>query len=227
MTSKGYYVVFSGIQPGIYETWDECQEQVHRYPGAKYRKYTTREEAEDAYRDGPGDYYQQRSDDSNSRGFGLNFGFEQEAPGRPIETAMCVHVKLKKSLIEYVYDWNFALGKKDLKRYTTDRTVSGMSQDLAEFDALVYGLMYLSRMNMPYPIYTESDTAKQYVENFRAALFLNQRDLWIVQNNSAIQTQIKKKVNWLTYNRNHNEVKKWYTQYWEPSPAASNKGYTL
>lgn len=41
------YVVRVGRAPGIYETWEECKEQVNKYPGAEYKKVRTRQEAED------------------------------------------------------------------------------------------------------------------------------------------------------------------------------------
>ncbi|KAJ1404104.1 Ribosomal protein L9/RNase H1, N-terminal [Sesbania bispinosa] len=44
-TSKTY-VVYRGRQPGIYFTWEECQEQVNEYSGASFRSFFTSEEAE-------------------------------------------------------------------------------------------------------------------------------------------------------------------------------------
>ncbi len=32
--------------PGIYDTWDECQTQTNKYPGAIFKKFNTKEEAE-------------------------------------------------------------------------------------------------------------------------------------------------------------------------------------
>ena len=44
MASK-YYAVRKGIVPGIYRTWDECKEQVNKFPGAEYKSFKTEEEA--------------------------------------------------------------------------------------------------------------------------------------------------------------------------------------
>ena len=48
-----YYVVWVGQDPGVYDSWQECQLQVTNYPGAKYKSYKTREEAVAAYRGDP------------------------------------------------------------------------------------------------------------------------------------------------------------------------------
>jgi hypothetical protein len=43
------YVVYKGEVLGIYDDWEECQRQVHRYSGNSYKGYTTRAEAEARY----------------------------------------------------------------------------------------------------------------------------------------------------------------------------------
>lgn len=48
-----YYVVWVGVEPGVYDRWSDCQEQIHGYPGARYKAFNTREEAVEAYRGDP------------------------------------------------------------------------------------------------------------------------------------------------------------------------------
>ena len=43
------YVVYNGKVPGVYDDWEECQRQVHRFSGNSYKGYTTRAEAESRY----------------------------------------------------------------------------------------------------------------------------------------------------------------------------------
>ncbi len=45
-TTSIFYAVRKGIRPGIYESWDECREQIDHYSGALFKKTKTREEAE-------------------------------------------------------------------------------------------------------------------------------------------------------------------------------------
>ncbi len=48
MSKKGkkYYAVKVGETPGIYTTWDDCNKQVNHFPGAKFKSFQTKEEAE-------------------------------------------------------------------------------------------------------------------------------------------------------------------------------------
>ena len=43
------YVMYKGKVPGVYDDWEECQSQVHRFSGHSYKGYTTRAEAESRY----------------------------------------------------------------------------------------------------------------------------------------------------------------------------------
>ena len=43
---ENYYAVKVGRKPGIYLNWDDCKKHVHGFPGAIYKKWKTREEAE-------------------------------------------------------------------------------------------------------------------------------------------------------------------------------------
>lgn len=48
--AKKYYAVKVGRHPGIYTTWGECKKNVHGYPGAKFKGFQTKEEAEEFIR---------------------------------------------------------------------------------------------------------------------------------------------------------------------------------
>ncbi len=47
MAQKKYYGVRIGRVPGIYQTWAECQAQVHGYPGAAFKAFPSEREAAD------------------------------------------------------------------------------------------------------------------------------------------------------------------------------------
>ena len=44
--TKKFYGVQVGRQPGVYETWDDCKAQVDGFPGAKFKGFLIREEAQ-------------------------------------------------------------------------------------------------------------------------------------------------------------------------------------
>lgn len=48
-TKKKYYVVWKGHQPGIYDSWSECQRQTSGFQGAKFKSFNSKTEAEKAF----------------------------------------------------------------------------------------------------------------------------------------------------------------------------------
>jgi hypothetical protein len=40
------YAVRKGKTPGVYDSWDDCQYQVHQFSGAIFKSFSSREEAE-------------------------------------------------------------------------------------------------------------------------------------------------------------------------------------
>lgn len=49
MSKQKTYVVFHGLTPGIYSSWESCREQVSGYKSAVFRSFVSREEAQEAY----------------------------------------------------------------------------------------------------------------------------------------------------------------------------------
>lgn len=43
--NKKYYVAFDGREPGVYDSWPKCHDQVNRYSGACHKSYKSYEEA--------------------------------------------------------------------------------------------------------------------------------------------------------------------------------------
>lgn len=40
-----YYSVHKGIKPGIYNNWNDCKNQIYKFPGAKYKSFTNHNDA--------------------------------------------------------------------------------------------------------------------------------------------------------------------------------------
>ena len=47
---KKWYVVYKGKVPGVYDEWDDCLEQVNKFPGNSHKSYKTKAEAEARYK---------------------------------------------------------------------------------------------------------------------------------------------------------------------------------
>jgi ribonuclease HI len=45
-TNNTFYAVRKGFNPGVYDSWEECKKQVHKYSGAEYKKFKNKNDAE-------------------------------------------------------------------------------------------------------------------------------------------------------------------------------------
>ncbi|KZT10688.1 uncharacterized protein LAESUDRAFT_721051 [Laetiporus sulphureus 93-53] len=45
------YVVIRGRTPGVYDTWKDCKPNVDKFPGASFKGFVSRVEAENAFQD--------------------------------------------------------------------------------------------------------------------------------------------------------------------------------
>jgi ribonuclease HI len=61
--AKKFYVVWSGRQTGIFTDWETTQQAVNMYPGARFKSFSTRAEAEQAF--GQGSYASVSSETPN------------------------------------------------------------------------------------------------------------------------------------------------------------------
>jgi len=50
-----WYVVWNGTEPGICDSWAECESRVKNFPGARYKAYNSQIEAVEAFRNDPGE----------------------------------------------------------------------------------------------------------------------------------------------------------------------------
>ena len=51
--SRKWYAVIVGHEPGVYDSWEGCKTQVHRFPGALFKSFDSKQEAIDHFRKTP------------------------------------------------------------------------------------------------------------------------------------------------------------------------------
>ena len=59
--AQKFYVVWIGLNPGVYDSWEACRQQVEGWKGAVYKGFATREEAEEAINQPPEDYIEKKA----------------------------------------------------------------------------------------------------------------------------------------------------------------------
>lgn len=232
MADPGFYVVFEGWKPGVYESWEDCEIQIGEHVRSKYLKYDSLKEAQQAFREGLPAFYRKRNQTvrleegtlSTITQMIMNSASQNRVPVYPVHTALCVYVRVNDwtKKVKYVYDWINRGETENLYRFTRDCPKTRISQNLAEFDALVQGLIILKECKQQFPIYTESDVAMAWEAKKGDKFVMTGGDKILVEINPVLREVFGRRFGWLFHNQKHNKVLKWHRQHWGESPAAQH-----
>ena len=203
MAKKRFYVVWNGLTPGIYKSWDECQEQIKGVKQALYKSFDTLEEAERAYSSSPKDYIGQ--------------GNKEKVKATPdnyhaeiIRNALAVDAACSGNpgMMEYrgVY---IGTGEEIFHFGPMFGT-----NNIGEFLAIVHGLALLKQRGIDLPIYSDSRNALIWVKS-KACKTKLPRD----SKSEELFQYIERAEKWLKENGYSTKLLKWETDKWGEIPA--------
>jgi ribonuclease HI len=201
-TKQKYYVVWQGLKPGIYSSWDECKKQVTGFEGAKYKSFTSLAEAEDAF----GQSYETIKDRKGKKDLDTLTTKE-----KPILKSISVDAACSGNPGTLEYRGVFTATETPI--FARGPYEMG-TVNIGEFLAIVLGLAFLKKNNLDYPIYTDSKTALAWVRNKRVNTKLQR-----TAKNAKLFHAVDKAVEWLKTNKFENKVLKWDTKQWGEIPA--------
>lgn len=197
-----YYVVWRGFNPGIYESWGECKKQVTGFDGAKYKSFTSREEAEQAFDESYETVVERK---------GKKDLFNLTTEEKPILKSLSVDAACKGNPGILEYQGVFTATQTPVFR----RGPYEMGTvNIGEFLAIVLGLAWLKKNKLNYPVYSDSRTAIAWVRKKRVNTKLKR-----TAKNRKLFHAVDKAVEWLKTNDYNNQILKWNTKLWGEIPA--------
>ncbi|MCA9247004.1 MAG: ribonuclease H family protein [Planctomycetales bacterium] len=203
-----FYVVWRGREPGVFETWADCQSQIHGFSGAEYKSFPSRAQAEEAF-SRTYDEYKSTGGSSAKKVPKLTIN-ELRERGVQLDS-LCVDAACSGNpgAMEY-RGVELSSGAMLFQRGPyPDATVN-----LGEFLAIVEGLVHLKREGKSWPIYSDSRTAIAWVRNRQIKTTLPRR-----ATNRKVFELIDRALAWLTKNSYSTRVLKWKTDEWGEIPA--------
>jgi len=200
-----YYVVWKGYNPGIYNSWEKCKEQIHGYQGAVYKGYPDLKSATEAFES---DYSTQIGKNASNKK--IDEALLKKA-GAPVMESISVDAACNTVTKEMEYqgvktDTGEVLFKKG--------PFEGGSNNIGEFLALVHALAYCKKENINTPIYSDSNSAIKWVKQKKTNTSVVK-----TQNNEQLFDLIERAEKWLQENHWNNEILKWETAAWGEIPA--------
>lgn len=200
-----YYVVWVGVKPGIYNSWDACKAQIKGFPNASYKSFKSKTEAEKAFQ-GSATQYIGKKDSNNSERDYSDFGDQIERNSISVDAA-CSN---NPGIMEYRGVATFSKVEIFKKGPFMDGT-----NNVGEFLALVHALAYLKKSEKEnVAIYTDSRTAMAWVRNKKVKTTLQKTD-----KNKILFELIERAITWLQNNEYKSTILKWDTENWGEIPA--------
>ena len=197
-----YYVVWRGIRPGIYNSWDECKKQVDGVEGAQYKSFTDREEAGKALQKSYWEITQLK---------GKKDLHELTTAEKPILNSISVDAACAGNPGTLEFRGVFTDTATELFR----RGPYQMGTvNIGEFLAIVLALAWLKKHKLQYPIYSDSLTAIAWVRNKRVNTKLQR-----TAKNAELFKALDNGVAWLKANPVNVRILKWPTKLWGEIPA--------
>ena len=203
MSKKRYYVVWNGLAPGIYHSWEECQAQIKGVKQALYKSFASLADAERAYSGSPYDYI-------GSKNQADSVAASTELPSEVEQNALAVDAACSGNPGNMEYQGVYVGSGTRIFHFGP---LFG-TNNIGEFLAIVHALALLHQKNNDMPIYSDSHNALLWVKQKKCKTKLERN-----AKTEEIFRLIDRAENWLRTHSYKNPLLKWETQKWGEIPA--------
>jgi ribonuclease HI len=213
---KKYYVVWHGVEPGIYNSWPKCQEQIKGFEGALYKSFDSEEEAEEAYHSSPYLYIKPRNSEAAEKKDKL-----QNPPSNRTDTVLPLPLEVKAEALAVDAACSGNPGPMEYRGVylKTGQEVFHYgpvhgTNNIGEFLAIVHGLALLKQKGAAMTIYSDSRNAMLWVKNKKCKTKLER-----TAKTEQLFQLIERAELWLKENTHNIPLLKWETEKWGEIPA--------
>jgi len=193
---NNFYAVWKGRKIGVFNSWEECKEQVFGFEGAQYKGFPTEIEAENA----------------------LKKSYWQSIEKKPLK--LDKNIEIPSITVDAACSGN--PGNMEYRGVDTEtgqqifrsKIYKNGTNNIGEFLAIVHCLALLKQQNSNLPIYSDSVNAQIWVKNCKCKTKLEKNE-----ENKEIFDLIQRAEIWLKNNSYTNKILKWNTENWGEIPA--------
>ena len=201
----------------MYDSWEDCAEQVKGVEGAKYKSFATREEAEKALTEDPAKHIV-RGEKKIVRSPKT---VASSSAVRPILPSLSVDGACSGNPGKMEYRGVDTATRRKIFHFGP---AAGGTNNIAEFLAIVHVLALLKKQAqerpndaehlLTLPVYSDSRTALSWIKKRKCATKLT-----LTEENKPLFELIQRAENWLAVNTFRNPLLKWDTEQWGEIPA--------
>ena len=173
-TNKNYYAVHKGYNPGIYTSWSECEKEVKKFVGAEYKKFSSKEDAEEFVKTGYGNNKPKALSKIIKADKANNDKIEEECN---VDEEDKIYIYTDGSLIrgkQIIAGYGIYIPSKDIK-IALPLVNQKLTNNRAELTAIIESINYLDENDLKkkiciftdsqYSIYIMTGTGYRYAKN--------------------------------------------------------------
>ena len=198
-----YYVVWNGVNPGIYDSWTDCQLQIKGYEGALYKSFESLDEAQQAFADSAFHFVGRKAPklDAGPKQIPQNFDMN----------CLAVDAACSGNPGPMEYRGVYLMTGQEIFHFGP---VYG-TNNIGEFLAIVHGLALMKQKNIRMTIYSDSRNALSWVKQKKCKTKLERN-----AKTEQLFQMIERAENWLkTHQYADIPLLKWETDQWGEVPA--------
>ena len=203
--AQKFYVVWIGLNPGVYDSWEACRQQVEGWKGAVYKAFDTRAEAEEAINLPPENFIEKKTPEHTGRK-----KKEKQLPPEVIRQALAVDAACSGNPGQMEYR---AVYLGDMEEKFHFGPILG-TNNIGEFLAIVHALALHKSRGLDWPLYSDSRNAIDWVQKKQCRTKLERSP-----ETEAVFQRIESAERWLRENTYRNQIIKWETKKWGEIPA--------
>ena len=209
MPKQKFYVVWRGRKPGVYDSWDDCKQQVEGFGEAAYKAYATLEDAEEAFWRGKEEAQpaQAVAGQDDKKG---DTPLPAAAPRPYDEDAIAVDAACSGNPGPMEYRGVDLRSGQELFHLGPMHGTN----NIGEFLAIVHALALLKKQGVKRTVYSDSRNALLWVRQKQCKTKLERN----AQTEGLFQL-IDRAVIWLRNNKIEVPLLKWQTKEWGEVPA--------
>lgn len=209
MPKQKFYVVWRGRKPGVYDSWDDCKQQVEGIGEAAYKAYATLEDAEEAFWRGK----------EEAQPAQAVAGQDDKTSGTPLPAAAPRPYDEDAIAVDAACSGNpgpMEYRGVDLRSGQELFHLGPMhgTNNIGEFLAIVHALALLKKQGVKRTVYSDSRNALLWVRQKQCKTRLERN----AQTEGLFQL-IDRAVIWLRNNKIEVPLLKWQTKEWGEVPA--------
>ena len=197
-----YYVVWKGVNPGVYDSWTDCQLQIKGYEGAQFKSFEIREEAEHAFADSAYHYL--------GKAAAAKAEAHTQLPPNFDKNCLAVDAACSGNPGPMEYRGVYLLTGQEVFHFGP---VHG-TNNIGEFLAIVHALALMKQKNIHMPVYSDSRNALSWVKQKKCKTKLER-----TPKTEKLFQMIERAENWLKENTYTIPLLKWETDQWGEVPA--------